>query len=299
MIVVEIIAQMESRKFLVVYNPASGRKKAYKIAKKYHALNDHLCEFRLISGHSALETSSKLREELPNCDAVIAVGGDGLVNLVLQELLITSKPLFVHAAGTGNDFHRHNFKKQIFSVENFNLRNIDLVKSSIAGNVRHFGQALSAGFDSIVNRRANRLRYLPGTLKYVLALFLELPTFRAINYQLVIDGAPRNIDAMMVVVANGPSYGGGMKVLPSASSIDGKLDVLVLHPVSKFTLLKVFPKVFLGRHVNHPKVEIFTCKSIAISSSAPIYADGEHFGSGPVFIEVVPSILPLLGSSWK
>ena len=299
MIVVEIIAQMESKKFLVVYNPTAGRKKAYKIAKKYHALNDHLCEFRLISGQSALETSSTLRERLPECDAVIAVGGDGLVNLVLQELLLNPKPLFVHAAGTGNDFHRHNFKKRKFDIQNLDLRLIDLAKSAIDGNVRHFGQALSAGFDSIVNRRANKLRYLPGTLKYVLALLVELPRFKPIHYKLVVDGSHRELDAMMVVVANGPTYGGGMKVLPEASAVDGELDVLVLHPVSKFTLLKVFPKVFLGRHVNHSKVEIFTCKSIAISSSAPIYADGEHFGSGPVFIEVVPSILPLLGSSWK
>jgi diacylglycerol kinase (ATP) len=236
---------------------------------------------------------------LRESNAVIAIGGDGLVNLVLQEIVGGSKPLFVHAAGTGNDFHRHNFNKIRFVKEGFETKFIDLAKCSIDGGERLFGQALSAGFDSLVNRRANELRYLPGALKYVIALFLVLPRFRPVEYKLIIDGKDRNLKAMMVVVANGPTYGGGMKVLPFAKSDDGELDVLILHPVSKFTLIKVFPKVFIGQHIKHPKVEILKCKTIKIVADVPIYADGEYFGNGEVNIEILPSILPIIGSSWN
>ena len=102
---------------------------------------------------------------------------------------------------------------------------------------------------------------------------------------------------MMVVVANGPTYGGGMRVVPEANSTDGEIDVLVLHPVSKIELLRVFPKVFSGKHISHRKVELFKCRSIEIDCNAPVYADGEYFGTGPFRAEVQPEALQILDLS--
>jgi diacylglycerol kinase (ATP) len=125
---------------------------------------------------------------------------------------------------------------------------------------------------------------------------LELPYFKPLDYRLKIDGNEENITAMMAVAANGNTYGGGMKVLPNADARDGLIDLLILNRVSKFELLRVFPKVFFGKHVTHPAVKIMRCKELEISSSAPIYADGEYFGTGPIKIEMAHNSLTIMSN---
>jgi diacylglycerol kinase (ATP) len=101
---------------------------------------------------------------------------------------------------------------------------------------------------------------------------------------------------MMVVVANGPTYGGGMKVLPSADVNDGLLDVMILNKVSKIKLLLLFPKVYIGSHITHPAIELFKVQNIAIKSSAPTYADGEYFGEGPIKVSIRRNNLRILNT---
>ena len=291
---------MNRNKTLIVYNPKSGRKKAEKYAFELHNLLLATQNSVLLTGNDATETQALIKGEKEGANLLIAVGGDGLVNLSLQELVKEKITLYVYPAGTGNDFHRHNFKKKsqisLRSKEflDFESKLIDLGRVTFKNGSRYFGQVLSAGFDSFVNSRANKLKYLPGTLKYVLALFLELPSFKPIRYLLKIDGQNRSIEAMMVVVANGPTYGGGMKVLPSAASDDGFLDIMILHPVSKFELLRVFPRVFIGSHISHPRVEIMRCKNVEISADVPVYADGEYFCEGEFSVTIEPKILRIM-----
>jgi len=95
----------------------------------------------------------------------------------------------------------------------------------------------------------------------------------------------------LVAVANGPTYGGGMKILPEANRRDGELDLLLLKPVSKIELLRVFPRVFKGTHVTHPAVEIFRSKKIALRAKALAYADGEYISSLPIEISIAPKAL--------
>ena len=89
-------------------------------------------------------------------------------------------------------------------------------------------------------------------MRYNLAIARELPLFRAIPYAITIDGVRHDTAAMLVVVGNGPSYGGGMRVCPDALLDDGLADVMILHELSTLEFLKVFPKVFRGAHVGHP-----------------------------------------------
>lgn len=291
---------MNSKRGLLVFNPKSGRHQGKKIASKYLNFFAHSVDFLEIAGSSAEETSQLIAANIEKVDFVIAIGGDGLVNLVLQHSAPLKKPIYVHPAGTGNDFHRHHFPKNTNlislknSLENFHVVERDLVVTKIRGRNRFYGQILSAGFDSLVNARANKMKYLPGTLKYVISLLLEITSFKPINYRIKVDGVAKEFTAMLLVVANGPTYGGGMKVVPMATSNDGILDVLILHPVTKFELLRVFPKVYLGKHITHPRVELIKCKALEVDSNVPIYADGERFGVGNFQVEIAPSFLPIL-----
>ena len=102
---------------------------------------------------------------------------------------------------------------------------------------------------------------------------------------------------MLVAGANGPSDGGGMMVCPDASFDDGMFDILVVHEISTIEFLKIFPKVFSGKHIGHPAVEILRGKEVRLEAPAIVsYADGEPFASLPMTCENVPGALNVLVS---
>jgi diacylglycerol kinase (ATP) len=132
-------------------------------------------------------------------------------------------------------------------------------------------------------------------MRYNLAILRELPLFKAIPYVVTVDGVRHDTKAMLVAVGNGPSYGGGMHVLPDAKVDDGLLDVLILHEISTRELVRVFPKVFKGAHVDHPAVEIIRGVSVTLEAEGIVsYADGERFAPLPITVEVVPGAVTVL-----
>jgi diacylglycerol kinase (ATP) len=133
-------------------------------------------------------------------------------------------------------------------------------------------------------------------MRYNLAILRELPLFKAIPYAVTVDGVRHETRAMLVVVANGPSYGGGMLVAPDAQFDDGRADVVILHELSTLEFLRVFPKVFKGAHVGHPAVEIIRGRSIMLEAEGIVaYADGERFAPLPLSLETVPGAVTVLG----
>ena len=157
-----------------------------------------------------------------------------------------------------------------------------------------FGAILSTGFDSVVNERANTMSWPKGPMKYNLAIAMELPRLAAMSYTIELDTQLLQVEAMLIAVANGKSYGGGMQVCPDASITDGLFDVMILHPVSKLEFIKVFPKVFKGAHIDHPQVRIYRSARVSITSAAVAYADGERIGGLPVRAECMAGA----GLSW-
>jgi diacylglycerol kinase (ATP) len=150
-----------------------------------------------------------------------------------------------------------------------------------------FGAILSTGFDSIVNEKANSMRWPKGPMKYNAALAIELPRFKPRHYEITLDDRTISTEAMLIAVSNGRSYGGGMLVCPNANINDGLFDVMVLHPISKIEFMKVFPRVFAGTHISHPAVEIVRTRTVSIESKAVAYADGERIGQLPVSAECI------------
>ncbi|MFM8773391.1 MAG: sphingosine kinase, partial [Actinomycetota bacterium] len=154
---------------------------------------------------------------------------------------------------------------------------------------------LSAGFDSFVNERANRMTWPKGKARYVVAITGELRTFRPVEYTAVLDGREIREGAMLVAVGNGVSYGGGMKVCPGAVPDDGLLDITWLHAVSTPTFIRVFPSVFSGTHVNKPFVSTYRAREIELSAPGQLaYADGERVGPLPISIRSRPGALSVI-----
>lgn len=287
---------MPDQEILVLFNPKSGKGRAQEIAS---GIANRLSKsnFQIISGKDADETLALLRSKLSSNSLVISVGGDGLFNLALQGIKELGVPIWVWPAGTGNDFWRTHYSQLLHYskidtvVDKLNVKIIDTAKVHFDAGSRYFAQVLSAGFDSFVNQRANRLKFIRSSFKYTIATLLEIFRFKPLDYELIIDGKIHNIKAMTVVVANGPSYGGGMLIHPDALPTDGLLNVLVLRPVGKLELLRVFPKIFSGKHMNHPAIETYVARQISIRTSAPVYADGEFFTRDYCRIEVEPNSL--------
>ena len=285
----------------IVINPVSGSGRGAVLGREvagYFASKK--LSYCIITATSAQKLRQNLSEYLDtngnDCEGVISVGGDGLAHLVLQLVVPRKVPFTVVAAGTGNDFLRalgwqlDGLTAQLDAVTSRKPTPVDLglVDSE------WFGAILSTGFDSIVNERANALRWPKGPMKYNLAIAMELPKFRPLGYRIEIDGQIIETEAMLIAIGNGNSYGGGMMVCPDADMSDGLFDVMVLRPVSKFEFLRVFPKVFTGQHIHHPQVDIYRASKVSLTAEAVAYADGERVGGLPVRAECMAGA----GLSW-
>lgn len=280
--------------YLLLCNPTSGGGKGEQLKNVVmEELASQKVQFLDVSGSSFESATVNLKNAVGNLnvDGVIAVGGDGIVHLAIQILAKTSIPLLLIPAGTGNDFARVlqlNLKDPLENLRRMKNDPTDIDLGLVDG--RYFAEILSTGFDSMVNERANRIRF-NGRWKYNLAMLLELPIFEPRDYIFEIDGHSFKTRAMLIAIANGCSYGGGMKVCPDARIDDGMFDIMILRPVSKYEFLKVFPKVYKGTHINHPKIEILQGKKVTITADAISYADGERIGELPLNAKIEPRAL--------
>ena len=279
--------------WLLLINPNSGNGRGEKVGR---IVEEELAaldvEYIDISANSAMQSQENLKRRLVSSqsfEGLFLVGGDGTLNIAIQELVKTSLGVALIPAGTGNDFARTlnlNLKdpRQLIS---FYLSNKPALVDVGKVGERYFVDVLSTGFDSMVNERANTMHRIKGRAKYNLSILLVLSTFKPKNYEFSIDGLSFESKAMLIAVSNGISYGGGMKVTPDAKIDDGFFDILILTPVSRFDFLRVFPKVFSGKHITHPAVKILRGKLVEINSDAVAYADGERIGSLPIKASVV------------
>ncbi|WUS96127.1 diacylglycerol kinase [Streptomyces sp. NBC_00708] len=288
-------------------NPTAGRGRGARAAQPAaSALRDAGFSVRTILGEDADDALRRARDAVAQgTGALIAVGGDGLMSLALQAVAGTLTPLGVVAVGTGNDFARalelpirDPAAAGRLAADALKgrapVREIDLGR---AGE-RWFGSVLASGFDSRVNDRGNRMRWVGGRFKYDLAILAELAAFKPVTYRMTLDDGPaREIRATLVAVGNGTSYGGGMRMCADAVMDDGLFDITVVGECSRTTLLKVFPRVYKGTHLSHPVVTVHRASSVTLESvGVTAYADGEPLGALPLTATCVPKAVRVLGA---
>jgi diacylglycerol kinase (ATP) len=236
--------------------------------------------------------------------ALVAVGGDGTVHLALQAVAGTDVPFGAVPAGTGNDFAAATGVPAeplaaaaaiADAVKAARTRPVDLARVTAPGGEAHwYGSVLAAGFDAVVNERANRMRWPRGPRRYDLAIFVELLRLKARRYVLRLDGEERRLDAVLLAVGNCPSYGGGIRICPTADPTDGLLDV-VYADVNRPTLVRLKPKTYEGTHTEHPLVHTARARVVEIEAEGiTTYVDGERCLPLPVRIEAIPAAIRLL-----
>jgi diacylglycerol kinase (ATP) len=292
------------REITLAVNPAAGRGRAAAAGGRAAVeLRAAGFQVREETGADAADAVARMRAAVAaGTAALVAVGGDGMVSLALQAVAGTDTPLGVVAVGTGNDFARANglpVKDPVAAGRTLaralaegRRRRIDL------GRVGEhwFGTVLASGFDSRVNDRGNRMRFPGGRFRYDAAMLAELAALRPIPYTVAFDDGPeQQVQATLIAVGNGTSYGGGMRICAGARPDDGLFDVCVVGPCSRTTLLRVFPRVYRGTHTVHPVVTVHRAARVRLSAAGVTgYADGEPLGPLPLTARTVPGALHLL-----
>ena len=275
----------------LVVNPTSGKGRGAavraEVEERLRAGGAHVRSIVGVDGDHARDLTHDAVTD--GVDAVVALGGDGMVHLALQTVAGTDTPLGIVPAGTGNDLASSlglptNTLAATELILAGSRRRIDAVRVG----ERWFGCVLGAGFDSVVNERANSLRWPKGPQRYNVAIALELPRFKPVPFTLTLDGEEWRTEAMLVAVGNAQSYGAGIRVTPDAILDDGLLDVCVLGPVSKAEFVRTLPKARTGEHVGHPAVTVRRARTVTVDAPGVVaYADGERMGPLPLTCECV------------
>jgi diacylglycerol kinase (ATP) len=285
---------------IVVANPAAGRGKAGKVIGRVDQLLLELGlkhEIRISnSGQHLMELAHEAgQQEVP---IVAALGGDGTMSIVANALLGTDSVLAPLPSGTADDFAKGvgmgSIEKATRQLANPRIESIDVARVTTGAVQRHYVNVAGAGFDSEVNETANDMRInLGATGTYVASVLKTLPKFQPAAFHIELDDDELDVSAMLVVVGNSISYGGGMRVTPQASIVDGMLDVCIVEAMSVPAFLRAFPKVFRGTHVNHPKVRMLRGVRVAmeVDRRVQVYADGERVGPLPAVFEAIPGAL--------
>ena len=293
------------RRVGLLVNPTAGGGRGSRLgARSRSALLDAGHEVVDLSGPDATTADRHARAALREraIDVLLVVGGDGMAHLGTNLVAGTGIPLALVAAGTGNDNARElglplrDAEAAVALVTAGRTRAVDAGRCVAPdGRTRWWLGVLGGGFDSVVTERVARMRWPRGSLRYTLAVARELPTFRPIPYVVTVDGARTETEAMLVAVANGPAFGGGMRVAPDARYDDGLLDVVILHRVSIATFVRVFPRVFRGTHTTHRQVQVLQGRHVRLEAQGIVtQADGERFAPLPIDLEVVPGALTLV-----
>ena len=291
----------------VLANPSAGRGRYRGLLP---AVLDRLAvggrAVRLLAADSSAEAEKVChRAVAEGVSGLVAVGGDGTVHQALQAVAGRPVGFGVVPAGTGNDFAAGTgvpldplaaADAIAAAVRDGRHHAVDLARmTGTEGEVRWFGAVLAAGFDAIVNERANRMRWPRGPRRYDLAIALEIARLRPRVYALEIDGEDRGFEGVLVAVGNCASYGGGLRILPGADPTDGLLDVLVAAPFGRVTLARLKPRLRRGTHVTDRRVTTYRARQVRIHADGIVgYADGERIGPLPLEISCVPGAVRLL-----
>ena len=242
-------------------------------------------------------------------DRVIAVGGDGTVQEVINGLMAGSHGspppmLGVVPAGSGNDLAR-SLDLPLAPMEALPValgertRPLDLGLAASGGVQRYFHAAGGTGFDAEVafTMSGKRSGWQRGRAGYFLSTLNELRRYRnrELRIRLATPDGARELEGrfLFVAFANGPFYGGGMKICPDASNADGMLDVCLVGDISRLGALKELPGIYRAAHVNHPLVEMVRVLEMRIEGAADtrVHLDGEPMGTLPVDVRIRPAAL--------
>jgi len=299
-----------------IVNPAAGGHSTYK---EWPRISQRLIDKGLLFDYVYTEGvghAVELTRAAANADYryIIAVGGDGTVNEVVNGILNSNgaqnTTLGIVSAGTTCSFVR-SVGIPLDPVSSCNLLtsqnrlsiDVGIVEYESEGQHlrRFFVNEADVGFGATVVEAAKhmpkyfgrKVNYLPHVLGSVGSLF----SYKNKRIALRVEGETEDFyNCAMLVIANGTFFGGGMCIAPDAKPNDGLLDMVIFGDMGKSEMMKIWSMTYKGRHVSHHKVRSRKISNVAIQCAERVLveADGELLGEGPVSFSVLPSALSIV-----
>jgi diacylglycerol kinase (ATP) len=295
--------------FAVIVNPAAGHGRAARI---WPDVASHMrgtgiqFEAQMTSGPG---DATRLAADAQRAGyaTVVAMGGDGTVNEVVNGLLrdgAATARLGVLSSGTGSDFVRTlGVGRGVEGVSALtgHARRIDVgaIRTPGGDHQRYFVNAGDVGLGAEAADRVNRgSKRLGGFVSFLVGAVSTIATYQCKEVEFCIDGGQSTRQKLeLIVVANGRCFAGGMRVAPEAELDDGLFDVVWLVEGPKPVIIgQVLPAVYGGKHLGHPLIRHTRASRVVITAdpSARVELDGEVVGSGPVEFRIVPAALEVL-----
>lgn len=230
---------------------------------------------------------------------VYSIGGDGTLNEVLNGVMDSSSSLAVIPSGSGNDFFRNigdiADPSLLYRTINGTEKYIDVGRV----NGRYFLNVASVGIDAEIVANARKFKKNPlffGMGSYVAGIFYTVFRYKSFNSAITVNGMDYNRETLLLAVANGKYYGGGMKIAPGANINDGNFDVYHIDRTNPLKVVFFFPKLIKGKHEGIKEVRYFVSKEIKIRSEEGflLNVDGEIFDSYEATFDIIPNGLKLV-----
>ncbi len=277
--------------YCIIFNPTAG---AGRSAKTLQHVEQHLKNKNV--NYTIMETEYKEHAvELAKgaigkgYDGIISVGGEGTLLEIAQSIQDTGEILGIIPAGTGNDF-RESIGALDIILEGHSRR-IDV---GLLNGKKCFLNVAGTGFDVDVVKNTNRIRrFFTGGLAYLLGIIISILGYKSLNLDITMDGRKLERTVLLIVVANGKCFGGGLRIAPDSSVFDGILNVVILNRIAKWRILFELPKLKRGELEKINVAEQFTCKQITIDCAEKqrFDIDGDIDGETPMTFTIKPNSL--------
>ena len=290
-------------RYLFVLNPFGGRGRALKLMDKLEpVLKERGVDYDICQTDAPEHATEITREKKSDYDVVVAFGGDGTMNEVVNGLIGSDTALGVIPLGTGNDFARSCRMPLKFdaAVENLLTGHPKKIDLGVFNGDKYFANVVGVGFDAYAGNESKKIQRLKGTAVYVYAVFKTLRHYDSIPMTIELDDHKIDELTYLISVGNGWSVGGGLQLTPDAVIDDSTFHICHISDISSMKVVGNFAKLFNGKIDDLDEVSLHTSRKVKISSEAPlpIHIDGEIPGREirEIEIEMIPQGLSIVGN---
>lgn len=284
-------------KVLCIYNPqAGGGNSTTHLEEVKQLFKKYKIDAEIVfTEHPKHSTQIVLETDFRKYQALIIAGGDGsffnALNGYMQKPEDQRIPLAILPVGTGNSLSRdilgEEGKLEMFVklLQNGKTKKYDIAKVENENQTFYYANMMGFGFINDVIETASHLKWLK-SLAYTIGVIYNTIKLNTFDLTITIDGEEQNFDNVFVVISNSKFTGGNYLIAPKAELNDGKLDLIILNKLSRINLLKTFPKIFDGSHIDSKFVDYVQAEKISLRAKVPknLSPDGEIYGEFPADI---------------
>lgn len=283
---------------LIIHNSKSGRKSSQSLIDELTSnlsKNNKIHYLEVFDKRSMNDAISSIQDN----DLIIISGGDGTVSFYSEALVNLDKPLLIIPAGSGNDFANSlgaNLDGKLI-IDAINEQKIEKVATLLVNKNNRILTIACFGFEARVNRLANKMPRFLGGFKYTLATLIGLFGKHYESLSIESDLIKESGDYSLAIVANTPSFGGGLMISNKANPFDEKMYLILVNKVTKLKLIYLFLLLLMRKHYSREEFREFEIKTLKVEKLDGVLqaqADGESLPEGSVTLKLEPNSLKVL-----